>query len=53
LEPARANLLFDAALGYAPEVGANRIRTSAYENRCVPGGGAHEETLEQTTEPSP
>ena len=43
-ESARANLLFDAVLGYAPAVGANRIRMRAYD-RCAPWGGAHEETF--------
>jgi hypothetical protein len=48
----RANLLFDAALGYAPAVGANRIRMRAYD-RCAPCGGAHEETPERAIGPSP
>jgi len=42
-ESAKANLLFDAALWYAPAVGANRISMRAYD-RCAPCGGAHEET---------
>ena len=31
--------------GYAPAVGANKIRMRAYD-RCAPCGGAHKETLE-------
>ena len=51
-ESARANLLFDAALGYAPAVGANRIRMRVYD-RWAPCGGAHKETPECAIGPSP